>query len=257
MDAIRVERVTKRFRRYRPIAPHTSLKSAFVDWARRRVGRSKHVDDPNRYDVMRDVTFSVPRGETLGIIGGNGAGKTTLLKLIAGIYRPNEGRVVVSGRVAALLELGAGFHPDFSGRENVMLSGIVYGLSRRQVRACFDDVVAFSELGERIDAPVRTYSSGMFTRLAFSVAIHVDPDVLLLDEILAVGDESFQRKSRAALERRMRSGDRTTVIVSHDLEEIGSLCHRVAVIDPPQVVLYDQPAEAIAVYRKRSAPAPV
>jgi lipopolysaccharide transport system ATP-binding protein len=256
VDAIRLERVTKRFRRYRPILPHTTLKTAFVEWARSRFGHASRGPDPNRFEVLREVTLAIRRGETVGIIGRNGAGKTTLLKLIAGIYRPNEGRVVVNGRTAALLELGAGFHPEFSGRENVMVSGIVHGLSRRQVRARFDAIVAFSEVGEFIDAPVRTYSSGMFMRLAFSVAIHLDPDILLVDEILSVGDEAFQRKSRAVLEHRIRSGEQTTVIVSHDLQAIETLCNRVAVIDPPAVVVFDRPADGVAAYRKRIAEAP-
>jgi lipopolysaccharide transport system ATP-binding protein len=256
VDAIRLERVTKRFRRYRPIAPHTTLKTAFVEWARIVLGRAPLRPDPSRFEVIKEVTFAIRRGETVGIIGRNGAGKTTLLKLIAGIYRPNEGRVVVNGRVAALLELGAGFHPEFSGRENVIVSGIVHGLSRRDVRERFDRIVAFSEVGDFIEAPVRTYSSGMFMRLAFSVAIHLDPEILLVDEILSVGDEAFQRKSRAALEHRMRSGQQTTLIVSHDMQAIETLCDRVAVIDPPGVVVFDRPADGVAAYRNLVAGAP-
>ncbi len=248
MHAIRFERVTKRYRRYRPVEPHTTLKTAFVEWTRR--WRGPRLPGPDGFDVIRDVSFTVGQGDTLGIIGRNGAGKTTLLKMIAGIYRPNEGRVVVNGSVVALLEAGAGFHPDFTGRENVMLSGIVHGLSRREVRERFDRIVEFSELQEFIDAPVRTYSSGMFMRLAFSLAVHVDPEILLIDEILSVGDEAFQKKSRAVVEARIRAGRSTTVIVSHDLAAVEALCDRVAVVDPPGVVVHDRPSQAVAELRR-------
>ncbi len=247
--AIRVERVTKRFRKYRAVASHTTLKTAFVEWASRwRTGYDR-LTDPNRFDVIRDVSFEIRRGETVGLIGRNGAGKSTLLKMIAGIYRPDAGRVTVTGRVAALIELGAGFHPDFTGRENVVISGVILGLSRREIRERFDDIVAFAEIGDFIDAPVRTYSSGMFMRLAFSLAIHVEPDVLLIDEVLGVGDEAFQKKCLAIIESRIRSRRQTTIIVSHHLELIATLCDRVLLIDPPRALVYDHPDGAIAEFR--------
>ena len=248
--AVRLDRVTKRFRRYRPVTPHTTLKTALVEWVRQWSRRSSGGAGPERFEVIRDASFSIERGETVGLIGRNGAGKTTLLKMIAGIYRPDEGRLAVNGRVAALLELGAGFHPDFTGRENVMLSGIVHGLTKREVRERFDRIVEFSGIGEFIDAPVRTYSAGMFMRLAFSLAIHVEPDILLIDEILSVGDEAFQRKSRSIIETRIRSRRQTTVIVSHDLGAIETLCDRVALLDPPRVIPFDRPAEAVSEFRR-------
>jgi lipopolysaccharide transport system ATP-binding protein len=247
--AVRLDHVTKRFRRYRPHAPHTTLKTALVEWIRGRGGRTGLGAGPERFDVIHDASLAIERGETVGLIGRNGAGKTTLLKLIAGIYRPDEGRIAVTGRVAALLELGAGFHPDFTGRENVLLSGIVHGLTKREVRERFDRIVEFSGIGEFIEAPVRTYSAGMFMRLAFSLAIHVEPDILLIDEILSVGDEVFQRKSRAFIEDRIRSRRQTTVIVSHDVAAIEALCHRVALLDPPRVLSFDSPSEAVLAFR--------
>jgi len=250
--AVRLEHVTKRFRRYRPVAAHTTLKTAFVEWAN-ALRKRRNTFSPARFEVLEDVSFAAVRGETLGIIGRNGAGKTTLLKLMAGIYRPDSGRVTVNGRVAALLELGAGFHPDFTGRENVVVSGIVHGLSKREVRERFDRIVDFSGIGEFIDAPVRTYSAGMYMRLAFSVAVHVEPEVLLVDEILSVGDESFQRKSRAVMEERLRSGRMTTVLVSHDLDVIQQVCHRVVVLNPPTATLFERPQEAVAEFHRMMA----
>src|SRR5690606_17130827 len=157
------------------------------------------------------------RGKTVGILGRNGSGKSTLLKLVTGIYAPTQGSIEVNGRISALLDLGAGFHPDFSGRENILINGIILGMSRAEVKARMNDIIAFSELGEFIDEPVRTYSSGMYMRLAFAVATHVDPDILIVDEILAVGDEHFGKKSRAKMESFKRDG-KTIMLVSHDLD---------------------------------------
>ena len=240
-----VEHVDKSFHRYRPYAPLT-LKTALVDWAR----RTRRPRGADRLQVLHDVSFELAPGETLGLIGRNGSGKSTLLKTMAGIYRPNAGRVRVRGSIAALIELGAGFHPEFTGRENVLINGIVLGLSRREVAERYDSIVGFAQLAEFMDAPVRTYSSGMYLRLAFSIAIHVDPDLLLVDELLAVGDEAFQRKCRAVFDQRVHSRRQITVLVSHDMDAIEGLCGRVALIDPPHVRLYDDPRSAISDYRR-------
>ena len=173
--------------------------------------------------ALRDVNFEIPTGETFGIVGGNGSGKSTLLKVLAGILRADEGSAVARGRLSALLELGAGFHPELTGRENVYLNGSILGFTSREIRNLFDDIVEFAELEQFIDEPVRNYSSGMYMRLGFSVAIHVEPEILLVDEILAVGDLTFQKR---CLDRfaRLRDEGRTIVVVSHDLDMIGRLC---------------------------------
>lgn len=173
--------------------------------------------------AVRDVSFAVQRGQSLGIVGRNGSGKSTVLKLAARILRPSEGVVAVHGRISALLELGAGFHPDLSGRENIYLNGSVLGLSKRELDSRFDAIVAFSELAEFIDMPVKHYSSGMYMRLGFSVAVHVDPDILIVDEILAVGDYAFQMKCLERI-RDLQRGGVTIVMVSHQLQTIRNLC---------------------------------
>lgn len=181
-------------------------------------------------NALNHVSFDVARGSTMGLIGSNGSGKSTMLKLIAGTSRPNSGKVTVSGRVSALLELGAGFHPDFSGRENVYLDGIILGLTRKEIDERFDEIVAFAEMEEFVDAPAKTYSSGMYMRLAFAVAVSVDPDILLIDEVLAVGDESFQRKCLARINEFKDQG-KTILFVSHGMETVRGLCEEAVWLD--------------------------
>src|SRR5258706_5219831 len=186
--AIELTIVSKIYRRYGG-RQFSTLKSALV---RRSILRD--LQPKETFPALTGVSFTVPKGSTYGVIGRNGSGKSTALKLVAGITKPTSGTVRVDGLISALIELGAGFHPEISGRENVFINGIMLGLTRRQVQERFDDIVDFAELREFIDAPVKTYSSGMYMRLGFAVAIHVDPDVLLVDEVLAVGDEAFSRK---------------------------------------------------------------
>jgi len=176
---------------------------------------------------LRDVTFDVPTGATFGVVGGNGSGKSTLLKVLAGILRADEGTAVADGRISALLELGAGFHPELTGRENVYLNGAILGFTSREIRRRFDDIVGFAELDRFIDEPVRNYSSGMYVRLGFSVAIHVEPEILLVDEVLAVGDHTFQKR---CLDRfaQLKAEGRTIILVSHDLDMVGWLCEQTA-----------------------------
>ena len=178
------------------------------------------------FTALDGVSFAVPQGSTFGVIGANGSGKSTLLKLMAGITRPTRGSLSVEGRVSALIELGAGFHPEISGRENVAINGIMLGLTRKEVEERFDDIVDFAELREFIDAPVKTYSSGMYARLGFAVAIHVDPDVLLIDEVLAVGDEAFTRKCLDKIAEFRRRG-KTILIVTHSLGLVEKMCDAV------------------------------
>jgi ABC-type polysaccharide/polyol phosphate transport system ATPase subunit len=199
--------------------------------------------------ALRDVSLAVEPGDAVGLVGRNGSGKTTLLSLIAGIMTPTSGRVAAGGRVASLLELGAGFHPDFSGRENVYLNGSLYGLKRRTIDERLDEIVAFAELEQFIDNPVRTYSSGMYMRLGFAVAAHIDADILLLDEVFAVGDEEFQRKCFAKIfEYKQRGG--TIVFVSHDAASVERLCQRALLLRNGRVELDGSAQEAIARYHK-------
>ncbi|MCS7352481.1 MAG: ABC transporter ATP-binding protein, partial [Thermoflexus sp.] len=174
---------------------------------------------------MRNVSFEVRRGETVGIIGRNGSGKSTLLQIIAGTLAPTEGEVQVKGRVAALLELGSGFNPEFTGRENVYLNGAILGLSREEIDARFDDIAAFADIGEFIDQPVKVYSSGMYARLAFAVAVSLDPDILIVDEILAVGDLALQQRCATRL-RQLRDNGLTLLYVSHSPDAIKSICQK-------------------------------
>ena len=189
--AVELKNVSKSYRRFARLKQFKTLKGAAV----RDLWRKSAVPDSEKFNsALRDITLSIKRGTTAGIIGLNASGKSTLLRVIAGITKPTKGSVAVSGKISTLLEIGAGFHPEISGRENVYINGAILGLSKAQIRAQFDEIVRFAELEEFIDFPVKTYSSGMFMRLGFSVAVNVDPDVLLIDEVLAVGDAIFAQK---------------------------------------------------------------
>jgi len=201
--------------------------------------------------ALHEVSFDVPTGSTFGVIGSNGSGKSTLLKCLAGILQPEKGEVEVRGRISALLELGAGFHPELSGRENVFLNGAILGLTKKEITARFDAIVDFAGLAEFIDTPVKNYSSGMFVRLGFAVAANVEPDVLLVDEVLSVGDESFQRRCAEKIDEFRRDG-RTIVFVSHGLAQVGQLCEDVAWIDHGKLRQIGPAAEVISAYQGES-----
>lgn len=209
-----------------------SFQESFVRLLRRKADRQSDVES---FWALKDVSLDIELGEAIGFVGSNGAGKSSLLKLIARTNVPTSGRVVVNGQVSALLELGAGFHPDLSGRENVYLNGSLMGFSRAEMRKCFDDIVDFSEIGHFVDVPVRNYSSGMYVRLAFAVAVHVMNDILLIDEVLAVGDEDFQRKCMDRMSEFKRSG-KTIVLVSHAMEAVRNLCSRVVWLENGKVL---------------------
>jgi ABC-type polysaccharide/polyol phosphate transport system ATPase subunit len=217
--AVTVDDLAKRFRIYHERNQY--LKASLLRGRRARYEEFWAIDG---------VSFEVPRGETFGIIGPNGSGKSTMLKCLTRILRPDRGSVTVNGSLSALLELGAGFHPELSGRENIFLNAAILGLSRKQIAAKFDEIVSFADLERFIDTPVKNYSSGMFVRLGFAVAINVDPEILIIDEVLAVGDESFQRKCAEKIAD-FRSDGRTIVLVSHGLSQLRQLCDRIAWID--------------------------
>ena len=246
MNAIVIQGLSKHFRKQTIRSSHTTLKSEVVRWLRRQ---PKKVEAPDsRIRALERIDLVIPRGKTFGIIGRNGSGKSTLLKLITGIYTPTQGTVEVQGRISALLELGAGFHPEFSGRENILINGIILGMSRAEIRAKMDEIIAFSELGDFIDEPVRTYSSGMFMRLAFAVATNVDPDVLIVDEILAVGDARFSKKSKAKMDEFKRAG-KTIVLVTHDLSTVVRWCDEAAWIEAGTIRSQGEPARVVAEYQ--------
>lgn len=240
--AIRVRDVSKLYRRFLHKNQFKTLKSALLSGS--LLG---DLTPDETFTALKDVSFDVPRGCTFGVIGENGSGKSTLLKLLAGITKPTTGSVDVEGRISALIELGAGFHPEISGRENVMINGIMLGLSKRQVQDRFDEIVAFAELEDFIDAPVKTYSSGMYMRLGFAVAIHVDPDVLLVDEVLAVGDEAFTRKCLDKIGEFRRRG-RTIVIVTHSLGLVDKMCDEALWLRDGETVERGDPKRVVDAY---------
>jgi len=239
--AIELEHVSKVYRRYggRHFA---TLKSALLQ---RSILRDLRPSET--FQALQDVSFKVPSGATLGVIGRNGSGKSTALKLVAGITKPTSGRVTVQGRISALIELGAGFHPEISGRENVFINGIMLGLTKREIQRRFDEIVEFAELTEFIDAPVKTYSSGMYMRLGFAVAIHVDPDVLLVDEVLAVGDEGFTHKCLDKFSEFKRRG-RTILLVTHSLGLVERFCDDAIWLDAGQKRAEGDPTRVVGAY---------
>jgi ABC-2 type transport system ATP-binding protein len=214
------------------------------NWTLKATMLAGHRTRYEEFWALRDLSLDIEHGQTFGIIGGNGSGKSTLLKVLAGILRPDEGTARVDGRLSALLELGAGFHPELTGRENIYLNGAILGFTARDIRHRFDDIVGFAELDRFIDEPVRNYSSGMYVRLGFSVAIHVEPEVLLVDEVLAVGDLTFQKR---CLERfaQLKAEGRTIVVVSHDLDMVGWLCDQTAWIQQGALRAVGPSAEVI------------
>jgi lipopolysaccharide transport system ATP-binding protein len=242
MTVIRLDRVTKEYARHRHLT--RGLKQSLL-----------HLPDlirsmsANHFFALDDISLAIRKGEAVGIIGANGSGKSTLLGLIAGVIGPQAGTVEVRGRVAPLLELGAGFHYELTGYENIVLNGVLMGLTRREVAARMEAIVAFSGLESSLNEPLRTYSSGMVARLGFSIAVHLEPDILLIDEILAVGDTHFQARCYERLEEFRRQGT-TFVIVSHALAEVRFLCDRVVWLAGGKIMMQGQADEVIAAYEK-------
>jgi ABC-2 type transport system ATP-binding protein len=237
--AIEINNVTKTFKLFYDKA--STLKEKLVFW--------NHKKAESR-TVLKDINLDIKKGETVALIGTNGSGKSTLLKLMTKIIYPTKGTVITHGKLTSLLELGAGFHPDFTGRENIFFNASIFGLSREEIERRVDDIIEFSELGDFIDSPIRTYSSGMYMRLAFSVAINVDADILLIDEILAVGDQHFQEKCFKKLEE-LKESDKTIVIVTHSLEQVEKLCTRAIWIYNGEVYMDDNPKKVIEEYIKK------
>ena len=242
MNAIEVTHVSKVYRRYSRRRQFATLKSALLSGSLIR-----DLNPDETFPAVKDVTFTVPKGRTLGVIGRNGSGKSTMLKLVAGITKPTQGEVRVDGRISALIELGAGFHPEISGRENVFINGIMLGLTKREITRRFDEIVEFAELQDFIDAPVKTYSSGMYMRLGFAVAIHVDPDVLLVDEVLAVGDEGFTHKCLDKFAEFKRRG-KTILLVTHSLGLVERFCDEALWLDGGEKKAMGDPKWVVGAY---------
>lgn len=236
--AVSIQDVSLRFRLYRE--RNNSFKTALM---RGRV--SVHED----FWALKDVNLEIPQATTFGIIGHNGAGKSTLLKCLARIYQPTRGKIQFNGRMASMLELGSGFHPELSGRENIYLNASILGLPRREVDRRIEDIIAFSDIGKYIEQPIKNYSSGMYVRLGFSVAINVDPDILVVDEILAVGDARFREKSRSKFIELKDSG-RTVIMVSHSPKNVRELCDSVAWLDHGEVKMVGDPDEVVSAYEE-------
>ncbi len=221
-----------------------SLKQLFIGWLdfRRRERRQK-------FWALQGIDLTVQRGKMVGIIGPNGSGKSTLLRIVAGILKPEKGQVEVRGRVAPMIEIGVGFHPELTGEENLYLNAALYGLSRGEIESLRDRIVAFAELTDFIDVPIKNYSTGMYMRLGFSIAVHLEPDILLVDEILAVGDESFQSKCLERMQQLKREGT-SILLVSHDLRKVEKMCDRVYVIADGQCRFEGDPSQGVEAYRR-------
>lgn len=239
-NRIVVDHVYKDFKIYMDKA--NSLKEKLLFWNRNR---------KEEREVLKDINLTIKNGEAVGLIGVNGSGKSTLLKLMTKIIYPNKGKITTNGKLTSLLELGAGFHPDFSGRENIYFNASIFGLTRKQIDARLNDIIEFSELGSYIDNPVRTYSSGMYMRLAFAVAINVDADILLVDEVLAVGDQHFQEKCIAKMKELKEQG-KTMVFVTHSLDTVKSFCNRAVWLNQGVIRMDGEPDEVIEEYLKET-----
>lgn len=236
--AIKVINMTKKFKIYSD-KPST-LKERLVFWKKNKVEERV---------VLKNIDLKIKKGETVALIGTNGSGKSTLLKLMTKIIYPTKGEITTEGKLTSLLELGAGFHPDFTGRENIYFNASIFGLTKEEIDKRLDDIIAFSELEQFIDNPIRTYSSGMYMRLAFSVAINVDAEILLIDEILAVGDQHFQEKCFEKLEE-LKESDKTIVIVTHSLEAVKKICNRAIWIRDGEIEMDGKPNKVIDKYLK-------
>lgn len=242
MDVIKIWNISKKFRIYHEKT--LNLKYAILNFLTGK--KSSYYDE---FYALKDINLDIKKGETIGLIGENGSGKSSLLKIIAKILYPDEGSVYTSGKIASLIEIGAGFHSELSGRENIFINGSILGFTKKQIESQLDEIIAFSGLERFIDNPIKTYSSGMYVRLGFSIAIHVNPDILLVDEILAVGDENFQKKCLQKIDD-FQSEGKTIVLVSHDLQTVEKICNRVYLLHNGILTAEGDPVDVISEYHR-------
>lgn len=245
--SIKVENLSKMYNIGLAQQRHDTLRDQLVDLISGPFRKRDKNSDEGMIWALKDVSFDVKHGEVLGVIGRNGAGKSTLLKMLSRITEPTSGRAVINGRVGSLLEVGTGFHPELTGRENIFLNGAILGMHRQEIKSKFDEIVSFAEIDKFLDTPVKRYSSGMYVRLAFAVAAHLEPEILLVDEVLAVGDVSFQKKCLGKMGDVAKEG-RTVLFVSHNLASISNLSHRVCLIDHGELVSDGEPDDVIRLY---------
>jgi len=252
--AIQVERLGKKYRIETPQVPYRTLRDGVMGVLTRSLRRFRNSTSPKQNSeilwALKDVSFEIKHGEVLGIIGRNGAGKTTLLKILSHITEPTEGRAILHGRVGSLLEVGTGFHPELTGRENILLNGAILGMKREEIKKRFDEIVAFAEVEKFVDTPVKRYSSGMYLRLAFAVAAHMEQEILLVDEVLAVGDAVFQKKCLWKMGEVSKVG-RTVLFVSHNMAAVKSLCRRAIWLDQGQMIKFDDANSVVPEYLQR------
>ncbi len=250
--AISLDRVTKRYRLGRGPQGRGDFRDVVAGAMRRLWSGAAGDDEVRDLWALRDVSFDVRKGEVVGLIGHNGAGKSTLLKILSRITDPTSGRAWFEGRMGSLLEVGTGFHPELSGRENIFLSGAILGMTRREIASRFDEIVDFAEMGRFLDTPVKRYSSGMYVRLGFAVAAHLEPELLIVDEVLAVGDASFQRRCMTKMKEAAGDG-RTILFVSHNMGSVQQLCSRAIVLSAGQVIAAGEPLDAVKAYLRSVA----
>lgn len=248
LGSIKIENVSKSFRRGVSKNSYSTLKTKLLEFCGlKKDPKESNTKTESHFFALKDISIDIPAGSSIALVGRNGSGKSTLLKLLAGIYMPDSGKISAEGSISALIELGAGFHPDFSGRENIYLGGIMFGLSKHEIAERFDKIVSYAELEEVIDQPVRTYSSGMYMRLGFSLAIHTDPDILLVDEVLAVGDAHFIHKCQDSISEFKRRG-KTLVFVTHDLSSVSRWCDEAIWLENGKIKMRGHPREITDYY---------
>ena len=250
--AIKVQHISKTFHEQ---AGSRSFKEAFVNVGRKLTGKKEKKLNKGDYTALKDINFEVKKGEFFGIVGRNGSGKSTLLKIIAGVYTPTKGAITINGNLTPFIELGVGFNPELSGRDNVFLNGALLGFTRKQMEDMYDDIVDFAELKDFMDVKLKNYSSGMQVRLAFSVAIRADSDILLIDEVLAVGDAAFQQKCFRYFDK-LKSDKKTIVFVTHDMGSVRQFCDRALYIEKGKIVMVDNPSEVSNLYDSKNMSAP-